>query len=101
MRVLIIFWFQVGFGLFLIIILIVLGIKYSKDKTKLVNDEKIIKIVEDELNKDGFSYFELQSITSMTEPNVTSVMVNTGYLEIAIEIDNDSGIIISKEKIAR
>ena len=101
MIVLIIFWFQVGFGLFLILILIVLGIKYSKDKTKLVNDEKIIKIVEDELDKDGFSYFELQSITSMTEPNVTSVVVNTGYLEIAIEIDNDSGRIVSKERISR
>jgi hypothetical protein len=99
--VLIVFWFQVGFGLFLILILIVLGIKYSKDKTKLVNDEKIIKIVEDELDKDGFSYFELQSITSMTEPNVTSVVVNTGYLEIAIEIDNDSGRIVSKERISR
>ncbi len=97
----IIFWFQVGFGLFLILILIALGIKNSKDKTKSVNDEKIIKIVKDELDKDGVSYFELQSITSMTEPNITSVIVSTGHLEISIEIDNGSGRIINKEKIAR
>ncbi len=72
-----------------------------KDKKKSVNDGKVIKIVKDELDKDGFNYFELQSIVSMINPDMTSVIVNTGYLEIAIEVDNDSGKIISKERIAR
>ena len=96
----IVFWFQVGFGLFVILILIALGIKISKEKKRIVNDEKILKIVRDELDKDGFDYFELESIISLDNPNVTSVIVRVGYLEIAIEIDNNSGKIISKERIA-
>jgi len=83
--------------------LVILEMKYSqnKNKKKSVNDERMIKIIQDELEKDDFNYFELQSIISMTEPKVTSVIVNTGYLEMAIEIDKRSGKIISKEKIAR
>jgi len=76
-----------------------LGIKVSKEKN-IVNDEKTLKIVRDELDRDGFDYFELESIVSMSKPNVTSVIVRVGYLEIALEIDNDSGKIINKEKIA-
>ena len=95
----VVFWFQVGFGLFIILILIALGIKALKEKN-IVNDEKIIKIVRDELDKDGFDYFELESIISLDKPNVTSVIVSVGYLEIALEIDNNSGKIINKERIA-
>ena len=94
-----VFWFQLGFGLFIILILIALGIKVSKEKNT-VNDEKVLKIVRDELDKDGFDYFELESIISLDNSNVTSVIVRVGYLEIAIEIDNNSGEIISKERIA-
>jgi len=35
-----IFWFQVGFGLLLILILIGLGIRASRYKTKTLGDEK-------------------------------------------------------------
>jgi len=83
----------------LVLILIALGIKVSKEKN-IVNDEKILKIVRDELYRDGFDYFELESIVPMSKPNVTSVIVSVGYLEVALEIDNDSGKIINKEKIA-
>lgn len=98
---LIIFWFQVGFGLLLILILIGLGIKSSKDKTKLLDDEKIIGIVKKELDKDGFNQFELKSIISLNTPNITSVIASTNYLEISMEVDNHSGKIISKERLAR
>jgi len=99
----IIFWFQIGFGLLLILILITLEIKYSKDK-KPINDEKIIKIVKDALvkdalDKDGFDHFELKSIVSMNDLDITSVIVNAGYIEIALEIDNNSGIITNKERM--
>lgn len=97
---LIVFWFQIGFGLFLILILIALGIKFSKDKN-MINDEKALKIIQNELNRDGYDHYELKSITSLKKPNVTSVIVSVGYLEIALEIDNNSKKIISKERIAR
>ncbi len=95
-----VFWFQIGFGLFLILILIGLGIKFSKQK-KSINDEKILKIIQNELSRDGFDHYELKSIISLNEPNVTSVIVNAGYLEIALEINNNSKKIINKERIAR
>lgn len=97
----IIFWFQVGFGLLLILILIGLGIRASKDQTKLLDDEKILGIVKEELDKEGFNHFELKSIVSLNTPNITSVIVGSNYLEIAMEIDNLSGKIISNERLAR
>jgi len=84
----------------LILFLIGLGIKFSKEKN-IVNDEQMLKIVRNELDEDGYDHFELESIISMNKPNVTSVIVSVGYVEIALEIDNDSGKIINKEKIAK
>lgn len=72
----------------------------SKEKMP-INDERVLKIVRDELYQDGFDYFELESITSLDKPKVTSVIVITKHQEIALEIDNDSGKIINKERIAR
>jgi len=95
-----ILYFQFGFCLFVLLILISLAIKFKKQKN-IVNDEKIIKIIRDELNRDNFDSFELKSIVAINKPNITSVIVSAGYQEIALEISNDSGKIISKEKIAR
>lgn len=96
-----IFWFQIGFGLLLILISIGLGIRASKDKTKLLDDEKILDIVKKESDKADFNHFELKSIVSLNTPNITSVIASTNYLEIAMEVDNHSGKIISKERLAR
>ena len=95
-----ILYFQFGFGLFVLLILISLAIKFSKTKN-ILNDENIIKIIRDELNRDNFDSFELKSIVAINKPNITSVIVGVGYQEIALEISNDSEKIISKEKIAR
>ena len=95
-----ILYFQFGFGLFVLLILISLAIKFSKTKN-ILNDEKIIKIIGDELNRDNFDSFELKSIVAIDKPNITSVIVSAGHQEIALEISNDSEKIISKEKIAR
>ena len=35
----------------------------------------------------------------MIEPKMISVIANTGYLEISIDNDNDSGRIANKERI--
>ncbi len=95
------FEFQIAFGLILILILVLLGIKSSADKKKIIDDEKALKMINESLEKNGYDNFELESIVSMSEPNITSVIVNTGYLQIALEIDNNSGKILNTEKIAR
>lgn len=72
----------------------------GKDE-KIIKDEKAVGIVESKIRKDGYDHFELESITSLEKPNITSVIVDTGSLEISMEIDNHTGKILSKEKIAR
>lgn len=91
------FWIEIGFALLLILIVIILSIKFSKEKDS-IDDEKALKITRDELYQDGFDYFELESITSLDK--TTTVIVKVGFQEIALEIDN-TGKIISKERIAR
>lgn len=96
----IVFWFQIGFGLFLILILISLGIKFS-NRRDLISDEKILKIIQKELNQRDINHYELKSIVSLNKPNITSVIINTRFQEIALEIDNDSKTIQNIERIAR
>ncbi|MBC8516667.1 MAG: hypothetical protein ISR81_02670 [Nitrosopumilus sp.] len=95
-----IFWFQIGFGLFIIFILVMLWLKFSKEDTT-TNDDEVLKIIRKELEQDGYYNFELESIISLDKPKITTVIVNVGYQEIALESDKESGEIISKERIAR
>jgi hypothetical protein len=73
----------------------------SGDKKKVRSDAKAIEIVETTIRNDGYDHFELESITSLENPDVTSVIVNTGFMEIGMEIDNLTGKILNKEKISR
>lgn len=95
------FEFQLAFGLLLILILVVLAFYNSRDKKKIFDDEKTLKIINDALEKKGYGNFEVESIVSMNEPNITYVIVNAGYLQIALEVDNNFGKILNTEKIAR
>lgn len=72
-----------------------------ENTNKVKNDDKILEIAKSELRKNGYDHFELESITSLEKPNITSIIVNTGFTEISMEIDNITGKILSKEKIAR
>jgi len=92
-----VFWFQVGFGLFVILILIALGIKSLKEKTT-ITDEKTIQIVREKLLQNEYYPFELISI--ITIENITTVIVDVGYQEIALEIDKETGIINNIERIS-
>jgi len=73
----------------------------QSSRKKITSDERAISIVVFEIKKDGYDHFELESITSLDKPNITTVLVNTGFMEISMEIDNQTGKILNKEKIAR
>ena len=73
----------------------------DQETKKIINDDKAVGIVESEIRKEGYDHFELKSITSLDKPNITSIIVDTGSLEISMEIDNHTGKILSKEKMAR
>ncbi|MDH3313788.1 MAG: hypothetical protein OEM28_11695 [Nitrosopumilus sp.] len=75
-----------------------LAVKSSKEKNAITNDDEIA------LNKakrelDNYDYYEIESIESLGKN--TTVIANTGSLEIAIDIDNKTGKTLGKEKIAR
>lgn len=77
-----------------------MGIKFS-NRRDLISDEKILKIIQKELNQRDINHYELKSIVSLNKPNITSVIINTRFQEIALEIDNDSKTIQNIERIAR
>jgi hypothetical protein len=83
------------------IILPSLSLSSSRESSKVRGDEKVIRIVESEIKKEGYDNFELNSITSLDKPNITFVIVNVGFMEISLEVDNITGKIINKEKLAR
>ena len=92
------FWFEIGFGLLIIMTLLGLAIKSSKEKDAITNDDEIA------LNKakqklENYDHYEIESIESLGKN--TTVIANTGSLEISIDIDNKTGKTLSKEKIAR
>ena len=78
-----------------------LSVGSSRERNKVRSDEKVIGIVEYELKKDGYDHFELKSITSLDKPDITFVIVNIGFMEISMEVDNITDKILNKEKIAR
>ncbi len=87
-----------GFGLLIIMTLLGLAIKSSKEKDAITNDDEIaLNKAKQEL--ENYDHYEIESIESLGQN--TTVIANTGSLEISIDIDNKTGETLSKEKIAR
>lgn len=92
-------WLGLEIGLGLLMIMTLLGLAKSlKEKDSIVNDDEIfLNRAKQEL--DNYDHYETKSIESLGKN--TTVIANTGSLEIAIDIDNKTGKTLSKEKIAR
>ena len=73
---------------------------YSK-LTKIVNDNSALKIINDTLENDDIERFEVTSIITRDDIDITTLIVKTGFLEIAYEIDNKLGKIVHQEKLSR
>ena len=87
-----------GFGLLIIMTLSGLAIKSSKENDAITNDDEIaLNKAKQEL--ENYDHYEIESIESLGKS--TTVIANTGSLEISIDIDNKTGKTLSKEKIAR
>lgn len=91
---------ELSIGILILLMGLGLLIRLNNNSTICVNDDKILKIIANELENDGIEYFELKSIVSLDNSNVTCVIVFDGYVEISIDVNNVTGQILHKEKIA-
>ena len=83
----------------MITILLGLVIRFSKPNDQIVDDEIALNKAKQELDNDNYDYYEIESVESVDKN--TTVIANTRFLEIAIELDSKTGKILNKEKIAR
>ena len=97
------FWIELWIGFFIVMSLLAVAIMTSSFRpiTRGSNDQDALQITKETLDNDGIEYYEVTSITPIDDTDVTTVIVHTGTMEIALEIDNNSGKLISKERIAR
>jgi len=71
----------------------------SKTIQKISNDQKALQLVKETLEKDCISHYEVISIATMEDTNITTIIVSTETLEIALEIDNESSKVVNKERL--
>lgn len=96
-------WLEIWIGFFIMMGVISFLILTSsiRPSTKIVNDQDALQMVEEVMKNDSIDHYEVTSIISNPETNVTTVIITTGIIEIALEIDNHAGKILSKERLAR
>lgn len=94
-------WFDVGFGIVVVFVALWLVYKMKKDLKSSDEDDNIIKIIEKELELDGMENFELKSIVTLNNSNITSIIVYSKHQEVAMEVNNITGEIVHKERLAR
>ena len=70
------------------------------EPTTIVNDNSAMKIIK-MLDDEDIERYEVTSIITRNDTDITTIIVNTGFLEIAFEIDNKLGIVIHQEKLSR
>ena len=97
------FWIEVWIGVFMVLAFVAVAVLMSsfKPTMKIANDNDALKIVHETLDNADIEYYEVTSITTRDDTNITTVIVTTGFLNIALEIDNKSGKVISKERVTK
>ena len=76
------------------------AVRTSKS-SQCIDDQTVLDVVKKNLELDFIGQYELTSIVSLDEEKVTTVIVNTGSIDIAFEIDNETGNVLTKEKLIR
>ncbi|MGQ0605516.1 MAG: hypothetical protein ACT4OD_00980 [Candidatus Nitrosotenuis sp.] len=85
-------------GFYIMLLLLSYAILTSNKKQSVVhNDADALRIVSQALESDEVNHYEIISIVQIKD--TTTVIIETNASSIAIEIDNTTGDIISKEKL--
>lgn len=89
----------IGFYIMMSIIAFLILTSSPKAIQKVSNDQDALQLAKETLEKDCISHYEVISIVTMEDTNITTIIVATETLEIALEIDNDSAKVVSKERL--
>ncbi len=91
---------EVWIGFYLMMILISYAIlTSSKTEPRVKDDQDALQIAKEALENDEVVRYEVISIARMDDIQKTTVIVETDALGISLEIDNNSGKILNKEKL--
>lgn len=89
----------IGFYIMMCIIALLILTSSPKAIQKVSNDQAALQLAKETLEKDDISHYEVISIVTMDDTNITTIIVATETLEIALEIDNDSVKVVNKERL--
>ncbi len=92
---------ELWIGFYLLMTLLSYAILTSGNKTipKIRDDQDALQIVKKVLEDDEIMHYEVISIVRMDDIKTTTVIIETDVLDICLELDNDSGKVLSKEKL--
>lgn len=92
---------EMWIGFYILMSIISYAILTSDKKTTPVvkNDNDALQIVNQVLENDEVTHYEVASIVRMEETQTTTVIIETDTQSISLEINNNSGKILSKEKL--
>lgn len=92
---------EMWIGFYILMSIISYAILTSDKKTTpaVKNDNDALQIVTQVLENDEVTHYEVASIVRMEETQTTTVIVETDTQSISLEINNNSGKILSKEKL--
>lgn len=89
----------IGFYMMMMIIAFVILTSGPKTVQKISNDHAALQLVKEALEDDGITHYEVVSIATMDDTNITTVIISTETLEIALEIDNNLSKVVNKERL--
>lgn len=92
---------EMWIGFYLLMILLSYAILTSSKKTepRVKDDQDALQITKEALENDEVMRYEVVSIVRMDDIQKTTVIVETETLSISLEIDNNSGKVLNKEKL--
>lgn len=92
---------ELWIGFYVLMTLLSYAILTSGNKAtlKIRDDQDALQIVKKVLEDDEIMHYEVVSIVRMDDIKTTTVIIETGVLDICLELDNNSGKVISKEKL--
>lgn len=90
---------EIWIGFYIMMLLLSYLILILHKKQTIQNDADALRIVSKVLENDEISHYEVTSIVTMNESETTTVIIETNVSSIAIEINNTTGNVISKEKL--